>query len=156
MAKGDRLTEKQEAFVQALVARKKRQKAYKTAYPKAENWTLAAVEAEAKRAGDKEAELGEAIATEKGRIDAFFASAEIGEAAIDTLKEIQAEIASDNEGAAAMAASIQQNKAAIEAEVKRATAKEGELAKAVTDEATARDNADKAHTEAINGINGKI
>lgn len=116
----------------------------------------AAVAAEAKRAGDKEAELGEAIATEKGRIDAFFASAEIGEAAIDTLKEIQAEIASDNEGAAAMAASIQQNKEAIEAEVKRATAKEGELAKAVTDEATARDNADKAHTEAINGINGKI
>ena len=116
----------------------------------------AAVAAEAKRAGDKEAELGEAIATEKGRIDAFFASAEIGDAAIDTLKEIQAEIASDNEGAAAMAASIQQNKAAIEAEVKRATAKEGELAKAVSDEATARDNADKAHTEAINGINGKI
>lgn len=47
MAKGDRLTEKQEAFVQALVAGYSRQKAYKTAYPKAENWTLAAVEAEA-------------------------------------------------------------------------------------------------------------
>lgn len=116
----------------------------------------AAVAAEAKRAGDKEAELGEAIATEKGRIDAFFASAEIGEAAIDTLKEIQAEIASDNEGAAAMAASIQQNKEAIEAEVKRATAKEDDLAQDLADEVAARDNADKAHTEAINGINTKI
>lgn len=116
----------------------------------------AAVAAEAKRAGDKEAELGEAIATEKGRIDAFFASAEIGEAAIDTLKEIQAEIASDNEGAAAMAASIQQNKAAIEAEVKRATAKEEKLVQDLADEVAARDNADKAHTEAINGINDKI
>lgn len=47
MAKGDRLTEKQEAFVQALVAGYSKQKAYKMAYPKAENWTLAAVEAEA-------------------------------------------------------------------------------------------------------------
>ena len=116
----------------------------------------AAVAAEAKRAGDKEAELGEAIATEKGRIDAFFASAEIGDAAIDTLKEIQAEIASDNEGAAAMAASIQQNKEAIEAEVARAEKKEGELAQAIADEATARGNKDTEHTNAINGINGKI
>ena len=47
VAKGDRLTEKQETFVQALVAGYSRQKAYKMAYPKAENWTLAAVEAEA-------------------------------------------------------------------------------------------------------------
>ena len=45
MAK-NRLTEKQEAFVQALVAGYSKQKAYKMAYPKAENWTLAAVEAE--------------------------------------------------------------------------------------------------------------
>lgn len=116
----------------------------------------AAVAAEAKRAGDKEAELANAIATEKGRIDAFFADADMTAEAIDTLKELQAEIASDNTGAAAMAENIQKNKAAIEAEVERATAKEGELAKAVSDEVTARDNADKAHTEAINGINGKI
>lgn len=116
----------------------------------------AAVAAEAKRAGDKEAELGEAIATEKGRIDAFFASAEIGEAAIDTLKEIQDEINSDNEGAAAMAASIQQNKEAIEAEVKRATAKEEELVQDITDEAAARVQADNKHTQDIAGINTKI
>ncbi len=46
MPKGDRLTEKQEAFVQALVSGYSRAKAYKMAYPKAENWTHAAVEAE--------------------------------------------------------------------------------------------------------------
>ena len=116
----------------------------------------ALVEAEAKRAGDKETELAGAIATEKGRIDAFFASAEIGDKALDTLKEIQAELAADDEGAAAMAASIQQNKEAIEAEVTRATTKEDELAQAIADEATARGNKDTEHTNAINGINGKI
>lgn len=116
----------------------------------------AAVAAEAKRAGDKETELGEAIADVKADVDAFFKDADMTADAIDTLKELQAEIAADNTGAAAMAASIQQNKEAIEAEVERATKKEGELAQAITDEATARDNADKAHTEAINGINDKI
>lgn len=115
-----------------------------------------AVADEAKRAGDKETELAGAIATEKGRIDAFFASAEIGDKALDTLKEIQAELAADDEGAAAMAASIQQNKEAIEAEVTRATTKEGELAQAIADEATARGNKDTEHTNAINGINSKI
>lgn len=115
-----------------------------------------AVADEAKRAGDKETELAGAIATEKGRIDAFFASAEIGDKALDTLKEIQNELAKDDEGAAAMLASIQENKEAIEAEVTRATTKEGELAKAIADEATARGNKDTEHTNAINGINSKI
>ena len=115
-----------------------------------------AVQDEAKRAGDKETELAKAIAIEKGRIDAFFADADMTADAIDTLKELQAEIASDNTGAAAMAENIQKNKDAIEAEVKRATEKEGELAQAITDEATAREQADNKHTQDITGINNKI
>jgi hypothetical protein len=45
----DKLTEKQEKFVQCLVAGYSRSKAYMTAYPKAENWTPAAVNAEAQK-----------------------------------------------------------------------------------------------------------
>lgn len=43
--------------------------------------------------------LQDAINTEKGRMDAFMASAEIGDAAIDTLKELQDYIASDKTAA---------------------------------------------------------
>lgn len=44
-----KLTQKQEAFVQALVCGHTRHKAYQIAYPKSEHWTPAAVDAEAAR-----------------------------------------------------------------------------------------------------------
>lgn len=51
----------------------------------------------------------EAIAAIKEDVDAFFADADMTESAKDTLKELQEYIASDETGAAAMAASIKQN-----------------------------------------------
>lgn len=57
-----------------------------------------AIEDDYLKATDKTA-LQSAIDTEKGRMDAFMASAEIGDAAIDTLKELQDYIASDKTAA---------------------------------------------------------
>lgn len=57
-----------------------------------------AIEDDYLKASDKTA-LQDAIDTEKGRMDAFMASAEIGDAAIDTLKELQDYIASDKTAA---------------------------------------------------------
>lgn len=71
--------------------------------------------AEVSRAEDKEAELAAAIATEKARMDAFMASAEVGDAAVDTLKEIQAYITSDGSAAAEMTASIAAAQSAADA-----------------------------------------
>lgn len=51
----------------------------------------------------------DAIATIKEDVDAFFKDADMTESAKDTLKELQEYIASDETGAAAMAASIKQN-----------------------------------------------
>lgn len=56
-----------------------------------------------------------AIKTEKDRMDTFMASADIGGAALDTLKEIQDYITSDGEAAATMTQNIANNKAAIDA-----------------------------------------
>ena len=60
-------------------------------------------------------ELANAIKTERDRIDAFYASAEVGDKAIDTLKEIQDYITSDGQAAATMTQDIADNKAAIAA-----------------------------------------
>lgn len=70
---------------------------------------------------DKEALQGgidtnaEAIAAIKEDVDAFFKDADMAENAKDTLKELQEYIASDETGAAAMAASIKQNADDIDA-----------------------------------------
>ena len=73
-----------------------------------------AIEADYLRAADK-TELANAIKTERDRIDAFYASAEVGDKAIDTLKEIQDYITSDGQAAATMTQDIADNKAAIAA-----------------------------------------
>ena len=66
------------------------------------------------------------IATIKEDLDAFFADADMTESAKDTLKELQAYIASDETGAAAMLASIVENANRINsAEALLAELKEG-------------------------------
>ena len=57
----------------------------------------------------------DAIAAIKEDVDAFFKDADMTESAKDTLKELQEYIASDETGAAAMAASIKQNSDDIDA-----------------------------------------
>lgn len=102
---------------------------------------------EVKRAGDAEAALDARLDT----VEVFFESAlkdSDGQQVIDTLKEIQDYIKSDETGAANMLASINANAAAIEAETTRATAKEGELAKAVADEKTRAEAAELANKNA--------
>ena len=71
-----------------------------------------AIEADYLKAADK-TELQNAINTEKGRLDAFMADADVTEQAVNTLKEIQQYITSDGEAAATMTQNIADNKAAI-------------------------------------------
>ena len=73
-----------------------------------------AIEADYLKAADK-TELQNAINTEKGRLDAFMADADVTEQAVNTLKEIQQYITSDGEAAATMTQNIADNKAAIDA-----------------------------------------
>ena len=74
------------------------------------------------------------------KIDAFLNAAEIGDAAVDTLKEIQDYIDTHGEAAAQMVADIADNKTAISALTQTVTdnkatldAKDGELAQAIAD-----------------------
>lgn len=96
-----------------------------------------AIKAEAKRAGDAELALD-------GRLDiveAFFAAAEIGgDKVIDTLKEIQEYIESDETGAAEMLASIKANTDALGVINSTDVTKEGSLAKVIDDAAKDVDN----------------
>ena len=73
---------------------------------------LVTSEAETARAAEKA--NADAIAAIKEDVDAFFKDADMTESAKDTLKELQTYIASDETAASEMAASIQQNKKAIE------------------------------------------
>ena len=73
-----------------------------------------AIEADYLKSTDK-TDLQNAIKTERDRIDAFYASAEVGDKAIDTLKEIQDYITSDGTAAAQMTKDIAANKTAIDA-----------------------------------------
>lgn len=109
----------------------------------AENTLTSNLNAEIARAKAAESENSTAISTEKSRaegiesglasriatMEAFFKEADIDASKdfIDTLKEIQSYIASDKTGAATMTASLQENKAAIEAEKLRAERVEGTL-----------------------------
>ena len=77
----------------------------------------------------------------KGDVDKFFKDADFTSNAKDTLKELQAYINSDAEGASAMQTAIANNTAAIEAEVTRAKAAEKANANAIDAEVTARTNA---------------
>lgn len=102
-----------------------------------------AIKADYLKAADKTA-LQNAIDTEKGRLDTFLASAEVGEAAVDTLKEIQDYINTHGEAAATLTTKV----GALETTVGKA-AEGGNpatgLVKAVADNAaaiTAINNAD--------------
>lgn len=83
------------------------------------------------KGADKTA-LETAINKEKGRLDAFLNAAEVGDAAVDTLKEIQTYISTHGEAADGMIKNIAANKAAIEAEATTARAAEKKNADAIT------------------------
>ena len=75
---------------------------------------IGTIKADYLRAADK-TELANAIKTEKDRMDAFMADADVTAKAVDTLKEIQEYITKDGEAAATMTTNIANNKAAIDA-----------------------------------------
>ena len=93
-----------------------------------------AVAAEQKRAEDKEQANATAVADVKSRVDTFLAAAEVGDAAVDTLKEIQTYISTHGSAADQMVKDIAANKKAVEDEAARAKAEETKLNTAITDE----------------------
>lgn len=100
----------------------------------------------AQDAADAAQDAADAVQAE---MNAFKDAAEIGDAAIDTLKEIQDYITSDGQAAAKMTQDIADNKAAIEAEVARAT-------KAEEDIVAAYEAADTALDARIDVLEGKF
>lgn len=108
-----------------------------------------AVAAEQTRAEGKEQANATAIAGVKSRVDAFLAAAEVGDAAVDTLKEIQTYITTHGSAADQMVKDIAANKKAIEDEANRAEAAEGANATAISDEATRAKAAEKLNADAI-------
>lgn len=135
-----------------------------------ENEISANLTAEINRAKAAEETNATAIATEQSRaegieanhesriatMETFFKEANIdaSQEFIDTLKEIQTYIADDKTGAAAMSASIQANKTAIETEAGRAKGVEADLQSQITSEATTARAAEKANADAIAVLNG--
>lgn len=89
------------------------------------------IEGDYLKGADKTA-LETAINTEKGRLDAFLNAADVGDAAVDTLKEIQNYISTHGTAADEMVKNIAANKAAIEAEATTARAAEKKNADAIT------------------------
>lgn len=93
-----------------------------------------AVAAEQKRAEGKEQANATAVADVKSRVDTFLAAAEVGDAAVDTLKEIQTYISTHCSAADQMVKDIAANKKAVEDEAARAKGEETKLNTAITDE----------------------
>lgn len=89
------------------------------------------IEGDYLKAADK-TEVKNEIKTERDRLDAFLNAAEVGDAAVDTLKEIQTYISTHGEAADEMVKKIAANKAAIEAEATTARAAEKKNADAIT------------------------
>lgn len=83
------------------------------------------------KGADKTA-LETAINTEKGRLDTFLNAAEVGDAAVDTLKEIQEYITTHGTAADEMVKNIAANKTAIEDEASTARANEQKNTDAIT------------------------
>lgn len=135
-----------------------------------ENEISANLTTEINRAKAAEQTNATAIATEQSRaesiesnhesrittMETFFKEADIdaSQEFIDTLKEIQTYIADDKTGAAAMTASIQANKTAIETESGRAKGIETDLQSQITAEATTARAAEKVNADAIAVLNG--
>ena len=108
-----------------------------------------AVAAEQTRAEGKEQANATAIAGVKSRVDAFLAAAEVGDAAVDTLKEIQTYITTHGSAADQMVKDIAANKKAVEDEATRAKAAEKANADAIAAETTRAKAAEKANADAI-------
>lgn len=89
------------------------------------------IEGDYLKSADKTA-LETAINTEKGRLDTFLNAAEVGDAAVDTLKEIQTYISTHGAAADEMVKNIAANKTAIETEATTARAAEKKNADAIT------------------------
>lgn len=113
---------------------------------------LVTSEAETARAAEKA--NADAIAAIKEDVDAFFKDADMTESAKDTLKELQTYIASDETAASEMAASIQQNKKAIEDHV--ATDHDFASADAALKAELEGKIGAKADSTVVEGISGKV
>ena len=144
-AEQNRATAKENEISSNLTAEINRAKA-------AEETNATAIATEQSRAEGVEANHESRITT----METFFKEADIDASKefIDTLKEIQTYIADDKTGAAAMSASIQANKTAIETEVSRAKGIEADLQSQITAEATTARAAEKANADAIAVLNG--
>lgn len=114
-----------------------------------------AVAAEQARAEGKEQENATAIAGVKSKVDAFFDAENVGDAAIDTLKEIQDYISTHGAAADEMVKNIAANKTAISAEETRATGVEGTLNTAITDEAARAKDIESGLTARLDTLEGE-
>lgn len=82
--------------------------------------------------GADKTEVKNEIKTERDRLDAFLNAVDVGDATVDTLKEIQNYISTHGTAADEMVKNIAANKAAIEAEATTARAAEKKNADAIT------------------------
>lgn len=89
------------------------------------------IEGDYLKSADK-TEVKNEIKTERDRLDAFLNAADVGDAAVDTLKEIQNYISTHGTAADEIVKNIAANKAAIEAEATTARAAEKKNADAIT------------------------
>lgn len=92
---------------------------------------VAVIEGDYLKGADK-TEVKNEIKTERDRLNAFLNAADVGDAAVDTLKEIQNYISTHGTAADEMVKNIAANKAAIEAEATTARAAEKKNADAIT------------------------
>ena len=125
---------------------------------------IAAIQADYLKAADKTALEGKISEAQKAAddaqkaadaaqadIDAFFAAAETGEAAIDTLKEIQNYITTHGEAASEMVTSIGNNKTAIEANKTAIDAINNETTGILAQAKKYAEDQDAAQKEALEG-----
>lgn len=113
-----------------------------------------AVAAEQKRAEGREQANATAIAGVKSKVDAFFDAENVGDAAIDTLKEIQDYISTHGTAADEMVKNIAANKTAISAEETRAKGVEGTLNTAITEEAARAKGIESGLTARLDTLEG--
>lgn len=113
-----------------------------------------AVAAEQKRAEGKEQANATAIAGVKSKVDAFFDAENVGDAAIDTLKEIQDYISTHGTAADEMVKNIAANKTAISAEETRAKGVEDTLNTAITEEAARAKGIESGLTARLDTLEG--
>lgn len=114
-----------------------------------------AVAAEQKRAEGKEQANATAVADVKSRVDTFLAAAEVGDAAVDTLKEIQTYISTHGSAADQMVKDIAANKKAVEDEAARAKGVEGTLNTAITGEADRAKGIESGLTARLDTLEGE-